>query len=141
MSTPFPAFCLTQVAFKYETIFRVSQVLLNNGTDLSSAIPNVPNEVTCGYLCLHDDTCKAFFYDNTTLLCKPEQQCRLVVVFPYVFVLSPLNTWCPNIYIEDNVKLRLSKFLKGSHCAMYIRGKIIQCKRYFCLLLAKLYLS
>jgi len=43
------------------------------------------------------------------------------------------------IYIVYNVKLRLIKFAKGSHCAMNIRGKIIQCERYFCLLLANLY--
>jgi len=86
----FSAFCQVQAALESETIFRVSQieVFLTNGTDLSSAIPNVPSEVDCGYLCLHDDACKAFFYDNSTLLCKPEQQCRLVFVKPDVFVLS-----------------------------------------------------
>jgi len=52
--------------------------LFTNGTDSSTAIPDVPSETACGYLCLKDDTCKAFFYDNSTLLCKPEQECRLV---------------------------------------------------------------
>jgi len=51
-----------------------------NGIGLPLAIKDVPNEVACGYLCLHDDTCKAFFYDNSTLLCKPEKQCRLAVL-------------------------------------------------------------
>jgi len=46
--------------------------------DTALAIHDVPSEASCGYFCLRDDGCKAFFYDNSTLLCKPEQECRLV---------------------------------------------------------------
>jgi len=75
-------FYLVHAAGKQKTMLRVLEFegFFTNGTDLSSAFHNVPSEVACGYICLLDEICEAFFYDNSTLLCKPEQQCRFVVV-------------------------------------------------------------
>ena len=75
---------LVQAAFKSWTMSKVLDFgLFTNGTNWSPAISNVQSEVACGYLCLSDYACKAFFYNNSTLLCKPEQECRLVTVLAY----------------------------------------------------------
>jgi len=67
---------LVHAAFKSWTMSRVLEFdLIGNGTIMSPAIPDVQSEVACGYLCLSDDACKAFFYNNSTRLCKPEETC------------------------------------------------------------------
>jgi len=76
---------LVQAALKTSTMSRVPDFdgLYTNDTDWSTAI-HVQSEVACGYMCLYNEACQAFFYDNSTLLCKLEQKCRLVSILTQV---------------------------------------------------------
>jgi len=85
-----------------------------NNTHVSMAIPNIPSVIACGCLCMPDDGCLGFLYDNTTLLCKLEKECRLFVLYGFYVQIetTKILSLHKNTLSSRNSKINLKHILR-----------------------------